>query len=71
MMFQSYRGRSCSDAAEAQKLADEIGFPVLLKAAAGGGGKGMRQVSEPGEVETAFESASREATASFGRGDAS
>ena len=60
---------SCSDAAEAQKLAVEIGFPVLLKAAAGGGGKGMRQVSEPGEVETAFESASREATASFGRGD--
>jgi len=60
---------ACADSAEAKRLAAEIGYPVLLKAAAGGGGKGMRQVSEASEVESAFESASREATASFGRGD--
>ena len=60
---------SCADAAQAKSLAESIGYPVLLKAAAGGGGKGMRQVSQADEVESAFESASREATASFGRGD--
>ena len=60
---------SCADADEAVSLAQEIGFPVLLKAAAGGGGKGMRQVSEVSEIAHAFDSASREAKASFGRGD--
>ncbi len=53
---------------EARKHADGIGYPVLLKAAAGGGGKGMRVVSSPDELSRAFEAASREATAAFGDG---
>jgi len=56
------------DAAEAASAAEEIGFPVLLKAAAGGGGKGMRVVREPEELARAFEAASREAQAAFGDG---
>ena len=43
-----------------------MGYPVLLKAAAGGGGKGMREVRGDGEFEEAFASAQREARASFG-----
>ena len=54
------------DAADALAASREIGFPVLLKAAAGGGGKGMRVVEEEGELERAFESAQREAQAAFG-----
>ncbi len=50
---------------EAKKVADEIGYPVLLKASAGGGGKGMRKVSEPKELESAFESTKREAIKAF------
>ncbi|HJR53473.1 MAG TPA: acetyl-CoA carboxylase biotin carboxylase subunit, partial [Gemmatimonadota bacterium] len=46
--------------------AEETGFPVLLKAAAGGGGKGMRVVAAPSELEGAFAAASREAQAAFG-----
>ena len=49
-----------------QRLAGEWGFPVLVKAAAGGGGRGMRLVSEPAELSQALESASREARAAFG-----
>lgn len=56
------------DPASARKIADEIGYPVLLKAASGGGGKGMRAVDDPEEVERAFEAASREALAAFGDG---
>jgi acetyl-CoA carboxylase, biotin carboxylase subunit len=48
--------------------AHEIGFPVLLKAAAGGGGKGMRVVREEGELARSFEAARREALAAFGDG---
>lgn len=48
--------------------AGEIGFPVLLKASAGGGGKGMRIVNNEGELEAAIEAASREAQKSFGDG---
>jgi acetyl-CoA carboxylase, biotin carboxylase subunit len=48
--------------------AKRIGFPVLLKAAAGGGGKGMRLVTSEGELAAAFEGARREATAAFGDG---
>lgn len=48
------------------KTAREIGFPVLLKAASGGGGKGMRLVKAESELAQAAESASREAAASFG-----
>ena len=54
------------DAAEARKVAGEIGYPVLLKAAAGGGGKGMRIVHGEDEIERAFESAGNEAQAAFG-----
>ncbi len=43
-----------------------IGYPVLLKAAAGGGGKGMRVVADPSELPHAFEAARREAQAAFG-----
>jgi acetyl-CoA carboxylase biotin carboxylase subunit len=50
----------------ARAAADEIGYPVLLKAAAGGGGKGMRIVESPDEVEDAFGAAAAEAAAAFG-----
>jgi acetyl-CoA carboxylase biotin carboxylase subunit len=56
------------DAEEAERAAVDIGFPVLLKAAAGGGGKGMRVVREPAELARAFEAASREALSAFGDG---
>ncbi|MCT8159476.1 acetyl/propionyl/methylcrotonyl-CoA carboxylase subunit alpha [Pseudoruegeria sp. SHC-113] len=46
--------------------ADEIGYPVLIKARAGGGGKGMRLVERPGEFAAALEGAQREGQASFG-----
>lgn len=57
-----------SDAADALKVAGEIGYPVLLKASAGGGGKGMRVVHGAEECARAFEAASREALAAFGDG---
>ncbi len=55
-------------AKEARKFGETHGFPILLKAAAGGGGKGMRAVYDPGEVERVYESAQREALAAFGDG---
>lgn len=55
-------------AAEARAAAVEIGFPVLLKASAGGGGKGMRVVEEPEALERAFDAARREAESAFGDG---
>ena len=56
------------DAAEAQRAAAEVGYPIALKAAAGGGGKGIRVVAGPAQMETAFRTASGEAQASFGDG---
>jgi acetyl-CoA carboxylase biotin carboxylase subunit len=56
------------DAEEAERIARKVGFPVILKAAAGGGGRGMKIVREAGSVRQAFESASAEATAAFGDG---
>jgi acetyl-CoA carboxylase biotin carboxylase subunit len=53
---------------EARTAADEAGYPVLLKAAAGGGGKGMRLVTAPDELEPAFSTAALEAEAAFGDG---
>src|SRR5271169_4300695 len=50
----------------AERLAEQIGYPVMLKAAAGGGGKGMRLVSSPGELHSAYENARSEAQRSFG-----
>src|SRR3954469_10624252 len=46
--------------------ADEVGFPLLVKAAAGGGGRGMRIVREPSELDDAVAAAKREAAAAFG-----
>jgi len=54
------------DARAAAVFADEIGYPVMLKASSGGGGKGMRLVREPDGLESAFRAASSEAEASFG-----
>jgi acetyl-CoA carboxylase biotin carboxylase subunit len=51
--------------AEAEVLAAKIGFPVMIKAAAGGGGKGMRLVRAAGELKSAFETAQSEALRSF------
>ncbi len=51
---------------EAEKLADEVKYPVMLKATAGGGGKGMRAVWEKGELKKAWDSARQEAKAAFG-----
>jgi 3-methylcrotonyl-CoA carboxylase alpha subunit len=48
------------------RAAERIGFPLLVKASAGGGGKGMRLVNEPGALRDAIESAKREALSAFG-----
>jgi len=53
---------------DALAAAEELGFPVLLKAAAGGGGKGMRFVTEPGDLHDAYQRAAAEAEAAFGDG---
>lgn len=55
-----------SDHNEAEKIISEIGFPVILKAAAGGGGRGMRIVNSREEFEQAFETARAESEAAFG-----
>ncbi|MCA9750744.1 MAG: acetyl-CoA carboxylase biotin carboxylase subunit [Gemmatimonadetes bacterium] len=54
---------------EARSVAEEIGYPVLLKASAGGGGRGMRRVYEAEDLEGAFTAASSEAQAAFGNGE--
>jgi acetyl-CoA carboxylase biotin carboxylase subunit len=54
---------------EAEKIAKEIGYPILLKAAAGGGGKGMRRVDAASDLASAFSSASSEAENAFGSGE--
>ncbi len=56
------------DSASAKQMAAEIGLPVMVKAASGGGGKGMRLVHDIDEVERAFDGAAREAEAYFGDG---
>ena len=56
-------------ASEAEKVASSIGYPVMLKAAAGGGGKGMRMVKSAAEIRSAFEGASSEALRAFGDGE--
>ncbi len=54
---------------EAEELAERVGFPVILKAAAGGGGRGMKIVRERSAIKQAFNTASAEAIAAFGNGD--
>jgi acetyl-CoA carboxylase biotin carboxylase subunit len=54
---------------DASKIAEEIGYPILVKAAAGGGGKGMRRVDSASELESSIEAAQREAGAAFGNAD--
>ena len=56
------------DVAEAKKVAKKLGYPVMLKATAGGGGKGMRAVWKEEDIESAYESAVVEAVAAFGNG---
>lgn len=53
---------------EALEIAGRIGYPVMLKASAGGGGKGIRKVEQEEDLAAAFESASQEALAAFGNG---
>ncbi|MDX6408180.1 MAG: acetyl-CoA/propionyl-CoA carboxylase, biotin carboxylase, biotin carboxyl carrier protein [Gaiellaceae bacterium] len=52
-------------AEEVRRLGDELGWPIAIKASAGGGGKGLKVVRDPAEVERAFESAQREGEAYF------
>ncbi|MBZ0204615.1 MAG: acetyl-CoA carboxylase biotin carboxylase subunit [Ignavibacteria bacterium] len=54
---------------EAKRIAAEFGYPVLIKASAGGGGKGMRVVAEESELENAFVMATNEALSAFGNGE--
>jgi len=54
---------------DARRVALEVGYPVMLKAVAGGGGKGMRYVPDPSELDKAYATARGEAEASFGNGD--
>ncbi len=64
-LVPGYHGRAQTPRALA-KAAERIGYPVLLKASAGGGGKGMRVVESPGDLEDAIASAKRESAAAFG-----
>ncbi|HVG99402.1 MAG TPA: pyruvate carboxylase [Miltoncostaeaceae bacterium] len=54
------------DPAEARRLADEVGFPLMVKASWGGGGRGMRMVHDPADLDEAVEAGRREARAAFG-----
>ena len=58
-----------ADLDAAREAAERIGYPVLIKASAGGGGRGMRVAEEAGELERQFEAARAEAAAAFANGD--
>ncbi len=60
--------KAIEDISDAKRTAEEIGFPVLIKASAGGGGKGMRLVNSAEEFEDAMKMAQSEAISSFGDG---
>ena len=62
-------GAALVSAEEGLKQAEELGYPVILKAAKGGGGRGMRVVRSEDELVPAFESAQHEAKTAFGSGD--
>ena len=59
---------AAGDAAQAARTAEAIGYPVMIKASAGGGGKGMRIAHDEGELKQGFAAAVREAKSSFGDG---
>src|SRR4051794_20416451 len=61
-----WSGGPVETAEEAQRVGEELGFPLMIKAAAGGGGRGMRRVESAGELEQAIERARSEAQAAFG-----
>jgi acetyl-CoA carboxylase biotin carboxylase subunit len=61
--------RSLNSIEEAEQIAAEVGYPVMLKAAAGGGGKGMRRVERREELGSALAAAQSEALRAFGNGD--
>ncbi|MEM7374814.1 MAG: acetyl-CoA carboxylase biotin carboxylase subunit [Bacteroidota bacterium] len=61
-------GKAIEDPAEGKSIADTIGYPVLIKASAGGGGKGMRVVEQAEELEESMERAISEAQSAFGDG---
>src|SRR5208283_3911154 len=58
--------RGVESFAEAEQVAARVGYPVMLKAAAGGGGKGMRLVHTPDQLKSSLEAARSEAKRSFG-----
>ena len=58
-----------SSVKEAAKAAEKVGYPVLIKASAGGGGRGMRTACDASELESAFQEARSEALSAFGNGD--
>ena len=62
-------GDAIVDPEQGQQLAADIGYPIILKAAHGGGGRGMRVVREPSEFESAYEEAHRESLNAFGSPD--
>ena len=59
---------SLDDWQEALEEAEKVGYPIMIKAALGGGGKGMREVYDPADFEEAFKTAQKEALAAFGDG---
>jgi len=63
------RSQTLKDAKEVVAFAKEVGWPVAIKAAYGGGGRGMKVVQSPDEAKQAFESAQREAQSYFGRSE--
>ncbi|MDX1512529.1 MAG: acetyl/propionyl/methylcrotonyl-CoA carboxylase subunit alpha [Gammaproteobacteria bacterium] len=67
-VLPGYRG-SAQDNASLRAAAEDIGFPLMVKPVAGGGGKGMRIVADEGKLDAALDSARREAVAAFGDGD--
>jgi acetyl-CoA carboxylase biotin carboxylase subunit len=58
----------CRSVAEVERVGAEVGYPLVIKASAGGGGKGMRVARDESEVESSYSAASREAGANFGDG---
>ena len=60
--------QAVASAAEARRLADELGYPVMLKACAGGGGRGIRLIRSGDEIEAAYDQATAEAISAFGDG---